>query len=194
MTVLKDMWGFCLVIFFIIIGFSLIFLEFDRGTEYKDHLYATYNILYGSSDYSSFSPSQLILLAIILFFLNVVLLNMLITIMGGSFSNVMEQRVLTDSLTKLELIIESMALLRLFKKSNAGEKGYILFCEPKEVEDVDESGDGQLAEKIEALQEMFKGNNSQIEKLGQDMRALEKTMSENYVSMMSAIKALSEKK
>lgn len=180
------MWAFCLVIFLIIIGFSLIFLEFDRDTEYKDQLYATYNLLYGGSDYDGFSPSQLIFLAVILFFLNVVLLNMLITIMGNSISDVTDQKVLSNSLTMLDLIIDS-AVLRLLDRNDNKNKGYILYCEPKEVEDVKASNEGQMAQKIETL-------HTQIDRLNSNMKLMEETMSTNYMSLMAAIKKLESNK
>jgi len=77
-----DIRGFVLILFLIILGFSLIFLEFDRGFNYLDHFYSTYQILYGNADYGDYSPSQKILLGIILFFISIVLLNMLIAMMG----------------------------------------------------------------------------------------------------------------
>ena len=94
------MLGFIIIIIFIIIGFSLIFMEFQREQIYGNQLYSTYQVLYGNVADEDFNPSQKVIATIILFALNVILLNLLISIMGDSYDKVQEKRLLTDSLTR----------------------------------------------------------------------------------------------
>ena len=109
--------GFIVIIALIITGFSLIFLVFDRKEEYGFYLYEAYNVLYGPvSNDSDFGFSEKLLASGVLFFLNVVLLNLLISIMGGSYDRVLEKRDRTDALTRLEMKQEGMTYMKLFKK------------------------------------------------------------------------------
>ncbi len=200
------MWGFLTIILLIVVGFSLIFMEFDRSMEYKDHLYETYNRLYGNYDDSEYSTSQRIINAIILFFLSVVLLNMLIALMGDSYGKVQETRVLTDSQTRLDMILESTILMRLFeKRDNNIKKQYLIYCEPKgEEEDV--GGDSNQWEGgINVLKKLLRQSDQKVTVISADMKELEqrfnskvagieKRMEANYQDIMSAIKSLKEKK
>src|SRR5688572_15224958 len=120
LTTLADMMGFIIIIALIICGFSLIFLSFarhgesdeDEDNSYGRYLYDAYQVLYGPLGDEGFSFSQKLLMSFILFLLNVVLLNLLISIMGDSYDKVQEKRVLTDSLTRLELIREATAYMK----------------------------------------------------------------------------------
>lgn len=137
------MMGFMFILAFITIGFSLIFLEFSKLTSttsddqsYGDKLYSTYQVMYGNTEDAS-DPSQRILLALILFVFNVLLLNLLISIMGNTYDTVQENRVVTDALTRLDLILESMAIMRFLgrRKTAAKEnRGYLIYCGAELVE------------------------------------------------------------
>ena len=130
------MTGFITIMAFITIGFSLIFLEFNRSyasedypeESYPAHLYNTYKLIYADSDDSQYDFSQKLILSFILFLFNVLLLNLLISIMGDSYGSVQDKSVITDSLTRLDLILEALALIRVVNKKNTLERGYLVYC------------------------------------------------------------------
>lgn len=139
-TVIKDMVSFGVIIGFIIIGFSITFVAFGIGnaseTEfgpYGAYLYNAYNSLFGpvgNPDYGSYELSQNIVIAVIAFLLNVILLNLLISIMGESMNNVLAMRDKTETLTKFEMIMEAVTFMKFFKrgKGKISNKNYLIYC------------------------------------------------------------------
>ncbi len=185
-----------LILFLIILGFSLIFLEFDREFNYLDHFYATYQILYGNADYDDYSPSQKILLGIILFFISIVLLNMLIAMMGDSYEKVQAKQILTDSHTKLEMILESTILMRMFFPKRQSKKGYLMFCEPSPIGDDDAAGN-EWEGRVNIIKKLFKQTDENVANLREDVKSiennvknLEKKMDENYRFILQAIQSI----
>ena len=128
--IIRDMWGFILILAVIIIGFSLIFFEFDREPGYPEQLLQAYNMLFSNFETEDLNLSQILLFLTIAFLLSVILLNLLIAIMGDTFDKVQEKRVLIDSRERLELVIEAICILRFFQsKKIQSKKGYLLFCQ-----------------------------------------------------------------
>jgi len=82
--------------------------------------------------------SQKLLMATLAFFLNVVLLNLLISIMGESYDDVKEMRVKTDALTRLEMISEATIYRKLVQFNHQTKRGHLVYCLPVELEE-DES-------------------------------------------------------
>ena len=83
-AIIRDMYGFIVVLIFIFFGFALIAVEFDQTQiSYGDQLYGTFKILFASYDDGEYNVSQKLFTSLIVFLLNVVLLNLLISIMGG---------------------------------------------------------------------------------------------------------------
>ena len=156
-SILRDMYGFIIVLLFIFIGFALISLEFNRGEiEYGDQLYDTFKVLFGQFDDTTFNVSQKLFTALILFILNVVLLNLLISIMGDSYDKVQERRVLTDSLTRLDMILEAMVYLRILNQQKKSKgNGYLIYCEPEEEENEEDA----TANEWEGRINLIKKNN-----------------------------------
>jgi hypothetical protein len=87
-AIVKDMLSFIVVLFLMLIRFSIIIMIFDRDASYDDQLNSTYQLLYSPPSESISDPSQVLIISLILFLLNVVLLNMLISIMGDSYDKV----------------------------------------------------------------------------------------------------------
>ena len=170
MSVIADMLGFMIIIGFIIFGFSLIFMEFQRETDsqYVHYLFASYKLLYAAFDDSSFdqqdgatSGTNKFFLALILFIFNVLLLNLLISIMGDTFEKVQNRRVLNDSLTKLDMVLDSMSVLRLFG-GRRKKRGYLITCV---VDNNGEEGDFEPNEwdgKINIIKKILKQNEQKI--------------------------------
>ena len=86
------------------------------------------------------------LTAFIVFLLNVVLLNMLVLIMAASFERVQDEIALNDSLTRLDMALEAMVYMRsasllLKKKTRNREEGYLVYCEPDDMDEDASKGD-----------------------------------------------------
>ena len=156
LSILRDMWGFLIIMFGITIGFSLIFLEFGRQEDnlYLNSLYGTYQIWYGNFDDSEYSPSQKILTAMILFILSVVLLNMLIAIMGNTYDEVQEKTIFTDTSTRLSMCLEAISYLRLFKRTSS--KGYLIFYGPKQDDDNQEELHNEWERRMKMIKKALK--------------------------------------
>ena len=167
---MKDMFGFIIILTFIIIGFALIFLEFQRDDVYGAQLYSTYQVLYGNVSDETFNVSQKLFAALILFLLNVVLLNLLISIMGDSYDKVQERRVLTDSLTRLEMILEAVVYMRIFKRGGVERKGYLIYCEP-DVSELDENLESNEWDgRINLIKKALKQNDQKIDSSRDEMK------------------------
>ena len=199
---MRDMFAFIIILVFIIIGFALIFLEFARDNVYGVQVYSTYQVLYGNVPEDVTTVSQQLFAALILFLLNVVLLNLLISIMGDSFDKIQERRILTDSLTRLEIILESMTYMRVFGREEVGTRGYLIFCEG----DASELGDNrdnnewegwvnvikkalrQNDQKAEEMNSKQNEMNSKIDLIQSQMKQLEEKFTKSHSEIMEAIK------
>ena len=135
-TIIKDMTAFVIILCFIFVGFSLIFKVFDEGSPYQIEIFQSYNLLYGPVDTGSFTTSQTVVVSVVLFLLNVILLNMLISIMGDSYGQVQEKSVIINALIKLDVMLETTTFIRVLKKKKSENKGYLIYCLP--VENLDE--------------------------------------------------------
>lgn len=136
-SVLKDMTAFIMILVLIILGFTLVFLQLDRDVEYGSVLYGTYGVMYGNYDDGEYSPTQKLFLAFILFLLNVVLLNMLISIMGDSFDRTQENKAMSNSLTRIEMMQDVMVIAQLFQPAKKLDKNFLMICLPAQGEDED---------------------------------------------------------
>ncbi len=159
--------SFIIIIALIIIGFSFIFLVFDRGHDYGVYLYNAYNFLYGPSGNEDFSNfSEKLLMCIIAFLLNVVLLNLLISIMGDSYDRILEKRDKTDSLTRLEMMSEALTYMKVFKLNPVSKKGYLLYC--LSIDDSQEEENRQESEwegRIHLIRKWLKQNDQKVEQM-----------------------------
>ena len=156
------MLSFIIVIALIIIGFSIIFLVFNREAVYGDYLYEAYNVLYGPMDIdedAAWSFSQKLLMAVFAFFLNVVLLNLLISIMGDSYGQVLEMRDKTDALTRLEMIPEAVIYRKFFKPNHQTNRGHLVYCLPVELNDDENEQNGELENIIKNVKNIIQQNN-----------------------------------
>jgi len=159
-TVIQEMWSFITIIILIIFGFSFIFLVFGRGTVFKFELYDAYGSLYGPSGDDHLTGSQKFFRALIAFLLNVILLNLLVSIMGTSYDKVLGKRYTTDSKTRLDLISDAITLLRFMRRGkNTIKRGFLIFCllsNSSENEDEDEEEGNELEEKVSILRKDIK--------------------------------------
>jgi len=174
------MWGFLVIMFSITIGFSLIFLEFGREEDsyYLNFLYATYQVWYGNIDDSEYTPSQKILTAMILFMLSVVLLNMLIAIMGNTYESVNQQRILTDTASKVGMYLEGVSYMRLLRRTS-GKKGYLMFYSSNQYEE--KEGKSDWTRTIEKVKEQSEGQIYELKKLRYDTKNDAKVLREEVM-------------
>ena len=173
------MYGFIIVLIFIFFGFALIFLEFNRDQDYGDQLYGTYKVLYGDIDDSDKDVSQKLFLSLILFILNVILLNLLISIMGDSYDRVQERRVLTDSLTRLDMILEGIVyrrLLALRKKDRNANQGHMIYCEPNEADRDEDSQGNEWEGRINLIKKTLRQNDQKVDELKGKIMSIEQNI------------------
>jgi len=188
LTIAKDMLSFIVIIGMIIFGFSIIFLVFERENEYGIYLYNTYSILYGPLDIdddAQFSVSKKLIMVVIAFLLNVLLLNLLISIMGDSYDKILEKRVKTDALTRLEMMSEAMTYMKVFKRNYKTKRGYLLYCLSLDVEE-DENGQDEWEGKISVMKKLLKQNGEQTEQRIKELeKDLKQEMKENREMLLS---------
>ena len=190
------MFSFILVLTFIFVGFALIFKEFSKSEEYKDQIYMTYKVLYGTYDDSNYGVSEKIVLSLILFLLNVVFLNMLISIMADTYAQVQEKKVLIDSLTRLDLILEIISYMRTFSRNTQVNKGFLIYCGPAKT---DEDVDSEAAEweaKMKVIRSMVKQNDQNVletkASMERKMDSLEKKLEKKLTEMNEKIERVEE--
>jgi len=156
--------SFIIIIALIIIAFSLIFLVFNREAGYGDYLYQAYNVMYGPMDIeedAAWPFSQKLIMAVLAFFLNVVLLNLLISIMGDSYGQVLEVRDRTDALTRLEMISEAVIYKKFFKPNHKTARGHLVYCLPVELEEEDDQNQELENNIIKAMRKTIQENNEE---------------------------------
>jgi len=181
------MLSFVVILALIIIGFSLVFLVFNREDEYGAYLYQAYNVLYGPMDIEEDSPwsfSQKLIMAVLAFFLNVVLLNLLISIMGDSYGQVLEMRDRTDSLTRLEMISEAAIYRKFLQLNHQTKRGYLVYCLPVELEEDKDSQQQELGSMMKAMKKLIKKNNEESKR---EIQELKETMKEEMMNLKAAI-------
>jgi len=159
------MLSFIVIIALIIVGFSLVFLVFNREDEYGAYLYEAYNVLYGPMDIDDAAPwpfSQKLIMAVLAFFLNVVLLNLLISIMGDSYGRVLEMRARTDSITRLELMSEAIIYKKLVKRNHVTKRGYLIYCLAVEMEDEENEQNVEWENRASIVSKVIQRNNEEM--------------------------------
>lgn len=110
MSVIKNMWSFGILLSFMFIGFGLIFNIFttDSATELRMNFMSGFLSLYGPQIPEESSQSEKIVYSIAAIVLTTILSNLLVTIMSKAHEALFENKTLTDSKEKLDLILESM--------------------------------------------------------------------------------------
>jgi len=185
LTILKDMVSFIIIIASIIVALSLVFLVFNREAGYGNYLYEAYNVLYGPTDIgdgAAWPFSQKLIMAVLAFFLNVVLLNLLISIMGDSYGQVLEMRDRTDALTRLEMISEAVIYKKFFKRSHQTKRGCLVYCLPLGFEE--ENGENpELESSIKVIKNIIQKNNNGSKKELQSLKTSNETMKEEIARM-----------
>lgn len=188
------MWPFTLVVSFILLSASIIFLGFNRSLEFQDHLFATYNMLYGNFDEDDFtSPSQKALLVLVLFLLGVILLNLLISIIGESHDTFQGNKEFNGQKIQVDMILEFLSLSKTFKLTGTGRNGYLMTCGPRELaNEANEEAEHTKAiravhERMAVLEEEMKKNTQAVEG---KVKSVEDDIQKSHDEMMKLLKSL----
>jgi len=115
--ILQDMKSFIVFLAVSVLGFSLIFYQFDQENEemeYTDRLLLCYNLIYAGFDIGDYNSSQVFYLVLVTILLSVIFLNMLVAIMGGTYNRVEGTAILADSKEKIILTLESIITKKIF--------------------------------------------------------------------------------
>ncbi len=193
----SELWSFMAVLVFILCGFSLMFMEFDKNATFVERLFSTYFAMFGRPIMTE-TMFQDFLVGFILFMLNIFLMNMLIAHMMGSHARVQEQAILADAKERIDLIIDAIIMKRFFdpKGREVGKKEYLIFCEENKEED-DFSMEEELTRRIkDMIQDMKTSMLSQGNGNKREMKALEEkiaVMDGNMRNMDENMKKMDEK-
>jgi len=198
--IIKGMVSFIAILIFIIFALSLILLEFDRETEFTDHLLSGYGFIYGDYETEDVSSSEIAIMVFVAFLVSVVLLNLLIAMMGDSYAKVDEISILVDSLERLDMIVEVIVMKRIFtQKELVREKSYLMFCQNSVNGGGDDDEENLLEEKTNLLQKAIKTvetqmvqNSSNLTSIEEKMKILAKAQEDNFTSIDEKIKALTK--
>ena len=161
------MYGFVVVLIFIFFGFALIAVEFDQAqNSYGSQLYGTFKILFANYDDEHYNVSQKLFTSLIVFLMNVVLLNLLISIMGDTYDKVQEKRVLIDSLTRLDMALEAMVYMKVLRLTGKKQgKGYLIYCEAESVNDDYNIEDIEWEGRINVIKRALRQNDVKMQEV-----------------------------
>ncbi|CAG9323396.1 unnamed protein product [Blepharisma stoltei] len=151
--VFKDMMSFLILLFYSTLAFSFIFLVLDVPTE-RDSLmsYVSYSYLINLGTYSldGMTYMQSLMFFIVTMINQVVMMNLLISIVGDTHDRVQESLEIADNMELAEMILEVETLC--FWKRNVKDDTYLQICLE------DEYGEGAgWAGKVRELKVMMKG-------------------------------------
>lgn len=155
-TMVSDLKGLIVVLAFLIVGFSLIFFEFDRDEDYSNHLFSTYKLLFGEFEDNQLSLSEKLILSFILFILNIAFISLIISIIRESYDRTQEKKILTDSLTRLDMIQEIMLLMRIVRPKKNIERGYLIVCRERSRDGGDGLADNEGEGRDNMIKKLFK--------------------------------------
>lgn len=198
-----SIWSFLVVIFLLIVGFAVIFYQYTEDTNYLNQLLFLHNMVYGDFDIEHFGPVQMVFFAIIALITCVVLLNLLISIMGDTYSRVLENKVPSDGLEKIEIILEVVQVNRnlryilyiLFYCSKRkrrefivqrNRKGYLLIAaQSNEFNDDDDDDSKEIEGRLRSLKQSMKTNLTQLKEennlLRQDLHKIKTELQESMI-------------
>jgi len=112
--IIRDIRSFVMLLVFVIVGFSIMFFQFDNGeVDYPHRLLKVYEMLYGAFETSELSDSQIFYFVVVMAILAVILLNLLVAIMGDTYQGVQAKALLTDSKERVGLILEAIIMRRV---------------------------------------------------------------------------------
>jgi hypothetical protein len=162
-VIIIDMRSFMLVLTFLLAGFTLIYQVFQPEKSFVDNMLDTYLLLLGGFDTEDYGDIQMIYWAILIFLLNVVLLNMLIALMAGTYEKVLDEVALQEAKSKVSMIREAITMKRaLFQKKDNGDdkpdkKGYFFYASEGHGDDDDGAG-GEWESRINGIRKGFKND------------------------------------
>jgi len=175
--IVKDIRSFIALLFAAIMGYSLIFYQFDDEVEisYSGRLLIVYNLLYAQFDTEDFNSHQIFYFVVVTITLSVILLNMLIALMGGTYKRVQETSILADYKEKILLTLETITIKRIFQKMwnflmkkrkmkkespyllggiQNIKKSYLFFVEDSRLQNDEENGEKQWEKRLITMKKL----------------------------------------
>ena len=186
--IIRDTRSFVAILTCIILGSSIIFLQFDRTTPYSVHLLNSYSLLFSNFDLNTIENSGMMFFEVIVVALVcIVLLNLLIAIMGGTYSRLQDCSVLLDSQALLALIDEyskiNKALDWIRIKLNRpmqkkGARRFLFYVEDKTKEEMSEEDKESSRQDLltSLINDNFVGLKKDILEMKTQIKALNEAM------------------
>ena len=160
--IIKDLRSFFLVVAFLLMGFTLIFYQYEQ-TTIGESMLETYLLMYAQFEVTDHGFGQIFFFVIATLLLSVILLNMIIAVMNDTFNNVHESHDLTDGKEKVLLILECIVMRIFFRKfrlrrNRQNDKD----CHPKYLYFIEEGYKEDQKSQIKAIKDATIAANKQL--------------------------------
>ena len=99
--------------------------------------------------------------------------------MGDSYDRVQERRILTDSLTRLDMILEGIVyrrLLALLKRNRNTNQGHMIYCEIDYADRDEDSQGNEWEGRINLIKKSLKQNDQKMEELKGKIMSVEQNI------------------
>jgi hypothetical protein len=156
--VLLDIYPFFTIFAYSTVGFGLVFQALDgSGQDYFDYLTSSY--LYDLGDSLIKGDSKLHWLAyfLVTFLNNIIMLNLIISIMSDTYSKVQENSSIADSLELANMLIDVESIM--FWKRSQNVKTFYFICEHSEEVQANED----LTYKIKKIKQVITGVKEELQ-------------------------------
>ena len=128
-SVFKDIIPFFTIYFYSSVGFALVFQSLDDNhSDYFSYLTGTYESELGSSATSGYSMLQWLVFLLLTVINQIVMMNLIISIMSDTYARVKENQIVADSLEIIGMLLEIEMIMLHNRRKN--EKKYFHVCRP----------------------------------------------------------------
>ncbi|OMJ71276.1 hypothetical protein SteCoe_30554 [Stentor coeruleus] len=148
-NVLKDMRSFIILLTYSTISFSMIFMVQRQNKSFTEELKISFMMNLGDFETDGFDGLSWVIFMFMSVLNVIVLLNMLIALMGETFSRVRERSEVADFIEIAKMLLEVETVLT---NKSEGKKKYLQLCEPESSTNVTD----ELAKNIKAIKKFLK--------------------------------------
>lgn len=151
--IFKDIRSFVILLFYTTFAFSIMFYANEENSDLKfgDYLSSSYTINLGAFETDNYDSLQWLIFCLATLVNPIIMLNLLIAILGDTFSNVQDNMIVADKKELAEVILDIESLMYWRRKFNL--KSFIQICSEEESEKMD-TWNGKTRELKERLLDM----------------------------------------
>ena len=185
--VVQDLIPFLVIIYYSSIGFAMVFLSLDRGTDnlFTDYLIWTYPVDIGNYPQDNFTDEQLLTFFLANMLIKIIMLSLVVSILGNTFKRVNESSIVADSQALAQMVYESELLFFWNRKKN--ETSFVFLCTEKQDSAMDKA---DINDKAKKLKTVITGIGKKISGNKRMMRNLTVKFTETSRSLIKSITEL----